>query len=99
MLRNNASGPEIGLPGRIFGRILDGKTSTSALRPAFGWAEGRFEAFPNRIRPKSGPRSPARKPDLRPGSVVAEPNVALVTGWFVFATSRAVRQPIEVGNP
>jgi hypothetical protein len=34
MLRNSASGPEIGLPGRILTELLPGKTPKSALRPA-----------------------------------------------------------------
>ncbi len=38
---NRASGPEIGLPGRI----LPGRNSKSALRPAFGRPEGRFLCF------------------------------------------------------
>ncbi len=37
MLRNSASGPDIGLPGRI----LIGKASKSALWPAEGRPEGR----------------------------------------------------------
>ncbi len=48
MLRNNASGPEIGLAGRI-----------SAGQPQNPKAGRRadFEALPNRIRPKSGPEA------------------------------------------
>ncbi len=74
MLRSNASGAEIGLPGRMsaglyrasgpdVGRILIGKTSKSALRSAFGRPEIIFQAFPTRIRPKSGAeaRCPAQK--------------------------------------
>ena len=41
MLRNSASGPEIGLPGRIQAGFYSG-ASKSALRPAFGRLEGRF---------------------------------------------------------
>jgi hypothetical protein len=43
---NRNSGPE-------FGWILIGKTSTSALRPAFGLPERRFSGFPTRIRQTS----------------------------------------------
>ncbi len=36
MLCNSASGPEIGFPGKIFGRSLIGEASKSARRPAEG---------------------------------------------------------------
>ena len=54
MLRNSASWPEIGLPGRILVELLPGKHRN---RPS-----GRH-AFPVAVRPKSGPegRFPARK--------------------------------------
>ncbi len=60
MLCNSACGPEIGLD---FGRILVGTASKSSSgRPKAG-PRADFEAFPNRIRPKSGPedRFSARK--------------------------------------
>jgi hypothetical protein len=56
-----ASGPEMGLPGRIAAGVLIGKTSKSD-RPKAG-RRADFEALPTGIRPKSGPeaRVPARK--------------------------------------
>ncbi len=53
MLRNNASGPEIGLPGWIFAALPPGKAGRRAD----------FGAFPEAVRPKSSPedRVPARK--------------------------------------
>ncbi len=46
------------LPGRISaGRILSGKTSEWALRPAFDRPEDDFQALPTRIRPKSNPEA------------------------------------------
>ncbi len=53
---NQVSGPD-------FGRILVGKVSKSALRQTEGRPEADFDAFPIRIRPKSGPeaRFPARR--------------------------------------
>ncbi len=44
MLRNSASGPEIGLLGRILAGLLPGKPK-SALRPAFGRPEGLFSVL------------------------------------------------------
>ncbi len=46
MLCNSASGPEIGLPGRISGRILMGKVSNSAPRPACARREAGFCGSP-----------------------------------------------------
>ncbi len=63
MLPNGASGPEIGLPGRILAGLLPGRHRN---RPS-GWPKaGRrtdFGSFPVAVRPKSGPegRFPARK--------------------------------------
>ncbi len=58
----SVSGPEHRASGPDFDRILVGSTYTSALRPAFGWPEGHFAAFPVRIWPRSGPegRCPVR---------------------------------------
>ncbi len=46
MLRNNASWPEIGLPGRILAGLLP----LPGLRLAFGRPEGRFLCFPSSSR-------------------------------------------------
>ena len=54
MLRNGASGPEI---GPDFGRTATGKSPKLAIRPAFGRPEGRFQCLPG--------SSPAK---IRPGS-------------------------------
>ncbi len=51
MLRNSASGPEIGLQGRMSAGFESGKHQN---RPS-GRPEGRFRGFPIRIRPKSRP--------------------------------------------
>jgi hypothetical protein len=55
MLRNSASGSEIGLPGRILAGLLPGKHQN---RPS-GWpTAGRradFGAFPVAVQPKSSP--------------------------------------------
>ncbi len=63
MLRNSASGREIGLPARILAGLLPGKHENRLSgRPKAGrWAD--FGAFPVAARPKSGPegRFPARK--------------------------------------
>ncbi len=58
ILHTSASGPDIGLPGRI----IIGKASKSALRPAEGRPETVFHVFSTIILPKSGPeaRFPAR---------------------------------------
>ncbi len=69
MLRNSASGPGIGLPGRI----LIGKTLRSALRPAFGRPEGPIVKL---SQLESG-RNPARSPIS--GSEALLPN----TGYHV----------------
>ena len=61
MLRNNASGPEIGLPGRILAGLLP--ESTEIGPPAGG-------PISVLSRSQSG-RNPARKADLRPGSIIA----------------------------
>ena len=61
MLRNNASGPEIGLPGRIWAGLLPGKH-----RPAFGRPEDRFRCFPG--------SSPA---EIRPGRPISGPEALL----------------------
>jgi hypothetical protein len=62
MLCNNASGPEIGLRGRISGRILIGKTSKLGLRLA-----GRPMLMLSR---QGSCRNPTRKHDFRPGSII-----------------------------
>ncbi len=55
--------------GPSFGRILMGKASKSALRPAKGKPEADVEAFPIRIKRKRCPKVPAL---LKPA-----------TGWFL----------------
>ena len=63
MLRNSASGPEIGLPGRILAGLLPGKhRNWPSGRPSAG-RRADFGAFPVAVRPKSGPegRCTARK--------------------------------------
>ncbi len=62
MLRS-ASGPEIGLPGRISAGFLSRRTSASALRPAEG-----------PILRLSLPRNPA---GIRPGSLISGPEAPL----------------------
>ncbi len=57
MLRNNASGQEIGLPGRILTGLLPGKNpNRPSGRPKAGRRDD-FRAFPVAVRPKSGPIS------------------------------------------
>ncbi len=56
--RNCASGPEIGLPGRISARIIVRKAAKSALRPAEGRPEGRFWKFPDENPTEILPGSP-----------------------------------------
>ena len=55
MLRNNASGPEIGLPGQTF--WPDSYRESTELGPPTGRAGRRadFGTFPVAVRPKSGP--------------------------------------------
>ncbi len=53
VLRNSASGPEIGLPGRLSAGFQSGKPQN---RPSAGRVAD-FEAFPNRVRPKSEPEA------------------------------------------
>ncbi len=63
MLRTNASGPEIGLPGRILVGLPPGKDrNRPSGRPKAG-RRADFDAFPVAVRPKSNPegRFPARK--------------------------------------
>ncbi len=63
MLRNSASGPEIGLLGRILAGLLPGKhRNRPSGRPKAG-RRADFGVFPVAIRPKSDPegRFPARK--------------------------------------
>ncbi len=63
MLRNSASGPEIGLPGRILAGLLTGKhRNRPSGRPKAG-RRAYFGAIPVAVRPKSGPegRFTARK--------------------------------------
>ncbi len=63
MLRNSASGPEIGLLGRILAGLLLGKQRhRPSGRPKAGWRAD-FGSFLIAVRPKSGPevRFPARK--------------------------------------
>ncbi len=67
MLRNNASGPEIGLPGRMSAGLLPGKHRHGPSgRPKAGRRTD-FSAFPVAVWPKPGPeiRFPARKHHLR----------------------------------
>jgi hypothetical protein len=62
---NSASGPEIGLPGRIMAGLLPGEHQH---RPSGRLSAGRrahLGAFPVAVRPKS------RKADLRPGNTFA----------------------------
>ncbi len=63
MLRNNASGPEIGIPDRISAGFLSGKHQIRPFGRPKASRRADFDAFPTRIRPKSGPevRFPARK--------------------------------------
>ncbi len=57
MLRNMASGPEIGFPGRISAGFDSGKPQNrSSGRPSAGRRDD-VEAFPMRIRPKSSPEA------------------------------------------
>ncbi len=64
MLHNSASGPEVGLPGRISAGFESGPHQNSPIgRPNAGWRAD-FEAFPIS-------RNPVRKPDLRPGKTIA----------------------------
>jgi hypothetical protein len=51
MLRNIASGPEIGLPGRILAGLLSGKAPKSSLRPAGGPISVFPGSSPAKIRP------------------------------------------------
>ena len=63
MLRNNASGPEIGLPGWILAGLLAGRhRSRPSSRPKAG-RRADFGSFPVAVRPKSSPegRFPARE--------------------------------------
>ena len=63
MLRNIASGPEIGLPGRVLAGLLPGQhRNRPSGRPSAGRMAD-FGAFPVAVRLKSGPegRSAARK--------------------------------------
>ncbi len=57
MLRNSASGPELGLPGRILAGLLPGKH-----RKAFG-RRADFGAFPVAVRAKTRPGSPIYGPE------------------------------------
>ncbi len=61
MLRNRASGPEIGLPGRILAGLLPGKNRN---RPSFR-PEGRFLCFPGSSPAKIRPRRPIYGPEAR----------------------------------
>jgi hypothetical protein len=65
MLRNSASGPEIGLPGRILAGLLPGKHE---IRPSGRPKAGRRPIFMF-SRCQSG-QNPARKADILPGSRV-----------------------------
>ncbi len=67
MLRNGASGPDIGITGRVFGRILVWKFLESALRQILRLS-----------RLESG-RYPARKLHVRPESAIAQHGVCVVT--------------------
>ena len=63
MLCNNASGPEIGLPGQILAGLLPGRhPNRPPGRPKVG-RRADFGAFSVAVRAKSGPggRFPARK--------------------------------------
>ncbi len=63
MLRNNASGPKIGLPRRILAGLLPGKNrNRPSGRPKAG-RRADFGSLPVAVRAKSGPegRCPARK--------------------------------------
>ncbi len=55
MLRNNASGPGIGLPGRILAGLLPGKhRNRISGRPSAG-RRADVGSLPVAVRPKSGP--------------------------------------------
>ncbi len=55
MSRNNGSGPEIGLPGRILAGLVPGKhRHRPSGRPSAGQRTG-FSVFPVAVRPISGP--------------------------------------------
>ncbi len=55
MLRNNASGPEIGLPGRILAGLLPGKHRNRPSRRPSAGRRANLGALPVAVRPKSGP--------------------------------------------
>ncbi len=54
MLRNSASRPKIGLPGRILAGLLPGRHRNRPGRPKAG-RRADFGSFPVAVRPKSGP--------------------------------------------
>ncbi len=55
--RTNASGPGIGLPGLISAGFWSGEPENQCFGRPEGQPEADFEAFPTRIRSKSGPIS------------------------------------------
>ncbi len=55
MLRSNASGPEIGLPGRILAGLLPGKHRNRPSGRPKAVRRADVGAFPVAVRPKSGP--------------------------------------------
>ncbi len=63
MLSHNASGPEVGLPGRISAGFQSGRPQNRPSRRPKAVRRGEFEVFRIRIRPKSSPeaRFPAPK--------------------------------------
>ena len=66
MLRNNASGPQTGLPGRILTGLLPGKhQNRPSGRPKAGRGAD-FGTFPVAVRPKSGPEG-----RFWPGTIIA----------------------------
>ncbi len=58
MLRNSASGPEIGLPGWILAGLLPGKPRNGPSGPAEGRPESRFRCFPGSSPAKLRPARP-----------------------------------------
>ncbi len=63
ILRNIASGPEIGLPGRILAGLLPGRHQNRPSGRPMAGRRADFGSFPVAVRPKSGPegRFPARQ--------------------------------------
>ncbi len=63
MLRNSASGLEIGPPGGTLAELLPGKIRNRPPRLAFGRQEGRFRIFPGSSPAKILPGRPNYGPE------------------------------------